>query len=148
MIAWFLGQWRDELPEQLHTRGVEWSSPGRIVRSSGAAVTDPGGGDLLGSPRLDPAYRDFLLGDDWRRENPSSDGQPERTETYATPLRATIRFMERRRPLSARWLRALGRAGGDWREVGVTFNLPDELAEHVTAGALREAWFSYREEPR
>lgn len=88
------------------------------------------------------------MGSERRTEHPSSDFTPELTTTYATPLRATISWIERegRKPLLARWLRSLGRADGDWHTVTAAANLPDEYGEVLTHAAIRLCWHHYQEE--
>lgn len=160
LLVWFVDRYVEELPRDVHAAGVEWTTPGRIVgeKQSGGAVTDPGGGNALGSPRFTPAFRRRVLeGVSWDTEHPVSDGQAEIGEAYATPMHQTIAFIDRRRPLIAGWLRALGRHGGDWRAVGqlgliiddrgIRIPIPDEYAEEITRGALRLVWKAFREEP-
>lgn len=158
LLAWFVDRFTEELPKNVHAAGVEWATPGRIVRSNGTGVTDPGGGNALGSPRFDGTFRRRTLeGAASDTEHPVSDSREEIGEAYATPLHQTIAFLDRRRPLIAGWLRALGRHGGDWRAVGqlgliiddrgMRIPIPDEYAEEITRGALRLCWRAFREEP-
>lgn len=161
---WFLRQWRDELPEEIHTVGVEFEKPGVITRENGTVVTDPGGGSRLGSPAFAPAFRVLLTGieradgtiqpAEARTEHAVSDGRAEATRSYATPLRWTIAFLERRRPLIAAVLRRLGRTDGDWQGLAVTcgtcrsaVTLPDEYAEAIARVALAAAAEAYRTAP-
>lgn len=158
LVRWFVERFTEELPKNVHAAGVEWSTPGRVVRSDGSGVTDPGGGNALGSPRFDGTFRRRILeGRTMDVEHPVSDGRPEVGEAYATPLHQTIEFVGRRKPLLACWLRALGRHGGDWRAVGqlgliiddrgLRIPIPDEYAEEITRGALRVCWRAFRDEP-
>ena len=158
LLSWFVACWAEELPRSVHAAGVEWATPGRVVRSDGSAVTDPGGGNALGSPRYDGTFRRRIIeGRCSDTEHPVSDGRAEVGDAYATPLHQTIAWLDRRRPLIGAWLRALGRHGGDWRAVGqlglviddrgIRIPIPDEYAEEITRGALRLCWRAFREEP-
>jgi len=158
LLQWFVDCWIEETPSSVHAAGVEWAAPGRVVRSDGSGVTDPGGGNQLGSPRFNGSFRRRVLeGRASDVEHPVSDGRAEVGEAYATPMHQTIAFLDRRRPLIAGWLRALGRHGGDWRAVGqlglivddrgIRIPIPDEYAEEITRGALRICWRAFREEP-
>jgi hypothetical protein len=158
LLRWFVDGFAEELPPNVHASGVEWAAPGRVVRRDGSGVTDPGGGNALGSPRFDGTFRRRVLeGRSSDTEHPVSDGRPEIGEAYSTPIHQTIAYLDRRRPLIASWLRALGRHGGDWRAVGqlgliiddrgLRIPIPDEYAEEITRGALRLCWLAFREEP-
>lgn len=158
LLRWFVCSWVEEMPHSIHAAGVEWAPPDRIVRADGTGVTDPGGGNALGSPRYSQPFRRRVLeGKVADVEHPVSDGQAEMGVAYVTPLHQTLAHIDRRHPLLAGWLRALGRNGGDWRAVGqlglvidqrgIRVPIPDEYAEEITRGALRLAWTTYREEP-
>lgn len=158
LLRWFVDRFTAELPKNVHATGVEWSTPGRVVRGDGTGVTDPGGGNALGSPRFDGTFRRRVLESrSSDTEHPVSDGRAEVGEAYSTPLHQTIEYIGRRKPLLACWLRALGRHGGDWQAVGqlglviddrgVRIPIPDEYAEEITRGALRVCWRAFREEP-
>ena len=148
LLAWFVDRWVSELPTSIHAVGVEAERPGRIQRADGSGVIDPGGGSKLGSPRLSPAFRSHLYGSAFSVEHASFDGVTETASTYSTPMRATLTWMERNRhPLYARWLRMLGRSGGDWHSVAVVVNMPPEYAEGITRDALTLCWKSFRDQP-
>lgn len=158
LLAWFVDAFTEEFPTDVHGTGVEWDTPGRIVRSDASAVTDPGGGNQLGSPRFLPAFRTRVIEQSWSQtEHPVSDSREEVAETYATPMHQTLAFLDRRYPLLAGWLRALGRHGGDWHQVGQIglpgderghwIPLPDEYSEQITRGALTVAWRAFRDAP-
>ena len=158
LLSWFTGRWTEEVPHSIHGAGVEWDTPGRIIRADGGAVTDPGGGNELGSPKFSPAFRRRVLEDRHAdTEHPSSDGRQERADAYSTPMHQTVAYIGRSRPLCAAWLRALGRTGGDWRAVGqlgltvdergLRVPLPDEYAQMITSEALRRAWSDFRDAP-
>ena len=161
LLRWFVERFLDETPTQIHVSGVEWSPPGRIVRGAElgfAGVTDPGGGNDGGAPRLSQPFRRRVLeGVTSDVEHPVSDGRPEMGVAYSTPMNQTITFISRKHPLLAAWLRSLGHCRGDWRAVGemglmldqrgAHVALPDEYAEQITRGALALAWRHFLEVP-
>ena len=149
LIRWFVAGWQDEMPDTLHRRGVEWDKPGKIVRPrDGTVVDDPGGGSRLGTPRWSQAFASRITGSAFFTENPSSDGQPEISKSYATPMRAVVAHLETsRHPLKAQWLRLLANAGGDVGAVSAWAKVPDEYGESITRDALSLAWDYYLEVP-
>ena len=147
LVRWFTARYRVEVPDAIHSGGVESERPGRIVRADGEGVTDPGGGSRLGAPRLSPHFRAYLFGSPFATEHPESEGRPEIGESYASPMRATIAWIEHRHPLRAAWLRAIGRTDGDWQTVTYAADLPMEYGEAITFDALRLAWHHYEEGP-
>lgn len=147
MVRWFVSRYRVELPDEVHASGVESERPGRVVRSDGSGVTDPGGGSRLGSPRLSPGFRAYVFGSPFQTEHPVSDGRAEIGESYASPMRATIAWLEHRHPLKAAWLRAVGRTDGDWRTVTAAAALPEEYGEAITRDALQLVFRHYEEGP-
>ena len=136
MLRWFVKAWRDEVPVTMHAGGIEPDSQ-------------------LGAPKLAPAFRAYVEGRHGRTEHAWSDGRPESSETYATPLLWTLRWLERNRhPLVAAVLRRLGRSAGDYRSLTMTCStcassvtLPDEYAEAIARDALNLAWEHYRDAP-
>ncbi len=150
----FMEQWRDETPGDIHASGVEWEKPGRIIRGDGTGVSDPGGGSRQGAPRYTGASRSYIEGMDSRTERATSGGEQEMGESYATPMRWAVRFIERsRHPLLAAVLRWIG-ASGDYRDLAVTcgtctsaVTLPDEYSEAIAREALRLVWTHYEEGP-
>ena len=75
------------------------------------------------------------------------------TETYTTPMRWTLRWLERNRhPLIASTLRFMGMQGSTTFSVTCqtcsgSVTLPDEYAEAIARDALNLAWEHYREAP-
>ena len=136
MLRWFVRSWRDEVPTDIHAGGIEPESQ-------------------LGAPKLAGDFRAYISGAHGRTTYAWSDGRPESTETYVTPMLWTLRFLERNRhPLIAAVLRALGRSAGDYRSLTMTcttcassVTLPDEYAEAIARDALHLAWEHYREAP-
>ena len=134
LLRWFVKTWRDELPGTIHAGGVEPDS-------------------RLGAPKFAPAFRAYIQGNDGRTEHPWSDSRPESTETYATPMRWTLRWLERNRhPLIASTLRFMGMQGSTTFSVTCqtcsgSVTLPDEYAEAIARDALNLAWEHYREAP-
>jgi hypothetical protein len=140
-LRWFLRTWEGELKGRMHAQGVEWEAPGRIERGDGTGVTDPGGGNALGSPRWDASTRAHLFGSPSRTD---ADG------SYSEPLHFAVVYVERRHPLKARLLRRVG-MGADWRESvtcpACSTPLPDEYGEAVMRDAVTVAIKHYREAP-
>jgi hypothetical protein len=161
---WFVAQWKDEMPPDIHVNGIELEKPGRILRKDGSGVTDPGGGNGLGSPALQSEFRLLIVGmenedgttrpGETRTEYATSGGHMETTKSYATPLRWTITFIERQHPLMAMILRRMGRMDGEYHGVTVTCStctgsvtLPDEYTEAIARRALVLAAETFRAEP-
>lgn len=151
---WFIGQWHDELPGDIHGAGVEWEKPGRIVRADGSGVTDPGGGNSLGAPAYRPGFRRFLTGSSAQVEHPTYDGATQPTTSYATPLRWAVDFVGRGSPAIAAALRWLARNDGDWHGLSIDCGtcgsrvvLPSEYAEAVARRGLELVARSFRAEP-
>jgi hypothetical protein len=149
LMAWFLRQYRDEVPPDIHTSGVEWEPPGDIVRGDLSVAADPGGGSASGSPRWTGAFRHYVTdtGAD-RVENAFSDGTPEAGLSYALPMRATMARLSREgHPMLMVWARRVAMADGDYREVGLRSGIIDEYAEAITRDALGLLWRTFREVP-
>jgi hypothetical protein len=161
---WFLAQWKDELPTDIHGAGEETERPGRILRDDGSGVTDPGGGNALGAPSYLPEFRVLIYGlengdgttrpGETQTEYATSGGHVETSKSYAYPLRWTITFLERQHPLMAAVLRRMGRMDGEYHGVSVTCGtctsavvLPDEYTEAIARRALALAAEAYRAEP-
>lgn len=146
LVAWFVRSWESEVPRTTHASGVEWEGPGRIVRSDGTGVSDPGGGNEQGAPRWNGEARAYVFG-----------GTKSYTDTdgwYVLPMHWTVDWLGMRHPLKAALLRMIGR-GGDWHRVSVTCPacdsrvlLPDEYAEAVARDALGLAYRHYERAPR
>lgn len=145
MLRGFLRAWESEIKGRLHGQGVEWETPGRIERADGTGVTDPGGGNALGSPRYDAETRAHLFG---RPNRTDADGM------YVAPMHWTVEWLRQRHPLKAALLRLIG-LGGDWRtQVSVScpacqhsVTLPDEYAEAVARDALGLAFRYLQDAP-
>jgi hypothetical protein len=147
LIRWFVDRWSAETSTELHARGV-WVGRQQYGKDGPRWRPELVGGSLLGSPADGIALRAQIDGSAFRTEHASSDGRAEVTESYATPMRATITWMERHRhPLLAAWLRALGHHGGDWHQVTSAANLPEEYGEAITRDALTYAWKHFEETP-
>ena len=154
LVRWFTQAWRAEVPDEIHAGGIEKTRPGRIERGDGSGVTDPGGGNRLGAPAYRPDFRAYVFGSSAGTEYAQAGDRPDLTESYSTPMRWTVEFLERSsHPLLAAVLRRLGRTG-EWRGISVTCStcttsvtLPDEYAEAIARDALNLAAKHYREEP-
>ena len=164
LVRWFTQAWRAEVPDEIHAGGIEKTRVGEIERGepvdggyAGPArvkEADPGGGNRLGAPAYRPDFRAFVFGSAAGTEYAQAGERPDLTESYSTPMRWTVEFLERsRHPLLAAVLRRLGRTG-EWRGISVTCStcttsvtLPDEYAEAIARDALGMAVKHYREEP-
>ena len=136
---WFLAAWEGELKGRMHAAGVEWETPGRIERGDGSGVTDPGGGNGLGSPRWDGSTRAHLFGPANRTD---ADG------SYSEPMHWTIDYLRRTHPLKAALLRRLGMgAPPSVTCPGCSVSLPDEYADSIWRDALGLAYRHHREAP-
>jgi hypothetical protein len=173
LVRWFVRAWRAEIPEPLHGGGVERQRPGRIVRGDHGGVTDGGGGSRLGTPSWTTEFRHIVEVDncgcaDCQSDKVPTDSRREfavgygiEVDSYATPLRWTIAWLEQHRhPLIAAVLRYIGRNDGSYeglslicggcescQERKVKVLIPDEYAEAIAERALGLAAKHYREEP-
>ena len=150
LIRWFVEGFELEYPEALHGSGP-WVGRQQYDGATGARQwpVELVGGSALGSPRWTGAASMHLEGSDFRTEHASSNFTLELGETYATPMRATITWLERNgHPFKAGWLRALGRRSGDWQALTLSVGWDQEVGEAVTRDALGRAWIHFREDPR
>ena len=144
MLRDFVIIWEGEIATRIHASGVEWEPPGRIVREDGTGVTDPGGGNELGSPRFAGETRAFLFG---RADRVDIDGNP------TTAMHAAVERLsrQRRHQLKGAVLRMVGRGGGAAAipvacpQCGAVAALPDEYAEAILRDALALAFRLYDE---
>jgi len=147
MLAMFVSAWEAEYKMRMHATGIEAEPPGRIVRADGSGVTDPGGGNALGSPAFDGETRARIFGSPRRRD---ADGN------LAEPMHDAVDRLrvELRRPLMAALLSAIGR-GASWADAArvvcpdcnTAIPLPSEYARAVTRDALRVVIRQHDEAP-
>ena len=128
LVHWFVVKLREETPDKLH-RSELWRDQVSVgEREHGI---QPVGGSHLGSLAYSGAFRALLEG------SPSAldeDG------FYRLPVRAALSRIERRRPLMARFLFAIGMAEGDWRKVADTMGYPLEMVEVYAEASLARLW--------
>ena len=123
-LAWFRTEWANEIPERLHTSGVEW--------------TAGDGGSRLGTPRWAEGFRRYIVDPrDYAVEYAVYDNVNQTDPHYVRPLRCAIAWLaHHRHPLMARWLFRLGTLDGQWAAVADSFTVPHEYGEAITRTAL------------
>jgi hypothetical protein len=85
LLSWYIEAWALEPPDKLHLHRIS---------------TD----DATGAPTWTDAFRHYMT------------DHPQATDEdgyYRRPMHAALRSMNRKRPLTARWLFRLGMSGGD-----------------------------------
>ena len=128
LLHWFVIRLREETPEKLH-RSELWRD--QVTVSEREQGLQPRGGSHLGSLAYSGEFRAMLEG------SPSmidADGY------YVFPVRAALSRIERRRPIMARFLFAIGKAEGDWRSIADAMGYPAEMVEVYAEASLRRLW--------
>lgn len=135
LIAWYIGEVADELPERLH-KGEVWSDRVSLYeRSEGIRAQ---GGSALGSPAYSGGMR-------LRLEAPATivdeDG------SFLHPMRAALEEMRRNgHRFLAGNLHRLAQREGDWRGLADAKGWEhEEMAFYLQKG-LEKLWFCYRTE--
>ena len=125
LLAWFLAEWAEEVPDTLHVPGVWRDYVGATEERSSV------GGSLLGAPALHGGFRGYI-------ENSPRQVDPE--GSLARPIHHALMVMAGRtssgRPFMARFLFQLACSGGDISSVAMRAGWPEEAARDYAETAL------------
>ena len=128
LLHWYITRLREETPEKLH-RSELWRD--QVTAAEREHGIQPVGGSHLGSLAYSGAFRALLE---------CSPSALDEDGFYRLPIRAALSRIERRRPIMARFLFAIGMAEGDWRKVADAMGYPDEMVEVYAEASLRKLW--------
>lgn len=154
LLAWFLTEFRSEIPARLHARGTWADRKDRDDREDYEAV----GGSLLGTPRTHDGFRAYLEGSPRETElaRLTDSGVTVGTQAYRMPLRAAMAQLAGRGsasdtyPFMARLLYRIASMDGDVHAACASFgelSLPLPYREVYVREALRRLWEKYDPEP-
>jgi hypothetical protein len=163
LLGWFMTEFRKEVPDRLHTRGV-WRD---AHRRGDAEFYDPVGGSALGAPRMADPFRAYIEDDAFGTQPDEYEGHKSLANHYRTPVRAALARLAGRREnghgyLMARALYILARTDGDIdqafgglhaftkNEAGEVVHDPDGERVYrmvMVQTALRDLYYRYEEEP-
>ena len=120
-LAWYRHEWSQELPGRIHERGVEPQS-------------------ALGSPRLGGAFRAYIEGHPLATDHDDRLDVDRSGEARLFPVHAALYQMNRKWPLSARFLFAMAWTGAEWQDVALAWRMLPEVGHRFTLDALRHLW--------
>ena len=120
-LAWYHHEWAQELPGRIHERGVEPLS-------------------ALGSPRLGGAFRAYMEGHPMATDHDDRLDIDGRNDARRFPIHAALWQMQRKWPLSARFLFAMAWTGAEWQDVALAWRMLPEVGHRFTYDALRHLW--------
>jgi hypothetical protein len=120
-VRWLRTEFDRECPGRIHEQGTEPES-------------------ALGSPRLAGAFRSYLMGSPMATDHDDRLDVDERGAARLFPVRAALAQMERRWPLSARFLFAVAWTGSEWQDVALAWRLLPEIGHRFALDALRQLW--------
>jgi len=150
LLAWFLEQYRAEMPERLHAADV-WRD--RISEGEARSGVRAVGGSLLGSPRVHDTFRRYIEDSPFATEVAEFEGSKDRTGHYAFPLRAALaRLSGRGRdtdpyPFMARVLYRTALRDGDYDAACASMGICEPVRRVYIEEALRRLWARYEIEP-
>lgn len=155
--AWFITGWREEMPDEIHSRGLWVGLPSRLDSRGQPIETMPPelvGGSELGAPRLAEAFRQLI-------EN--SPRQIDEDGFYVRPMRAALARLAGRHLCSrqeradqgadhvctdsafmARLLVAMAFMDGDWQRACQLLEIHANTRWAFTDTALRRLYRCYR----
>lgn len=153
--AWFITGWREEMPDEIHSRGLWVGLPSRLDAKGQPIEAMPPelvGGSELGAPKLAEAFRQLL-------EN--SPRQIDEDGFYVRPMRAALARLagthlcnasERRLPghvctdsaFMARMLVGMAFLDGDWQRACQLLEIHANTRWAFTDAALRRLYRCYR----
>jgi hypothetical protein len=145
LLNWFLIGFREEMPDEIHVRDV-WRDYVTEARA-------PGGGSLLGAPKLSDDFRRFIEGSPFALTVPEYEGHRDAYPSYATPMRAAIARLGGRgkasdeRPFMARVMWRTAFCDGDWDAACASFGILESVRRVYMEAALARLWRLYRDEP-
>jgi hypothetical protein len=144
LLAWFLKEYREEMPENIHSAGV-W-------RDRGLHAV---GGSLLGSPRTAEGFRRLTEASPFTTDVAEYEGHKDRANHYAFPLRAALARLQGRESADKPWgfmaatLITTARCDGDWDRALSSLGVnPPAVRRAYLELALRQLYERYEPEPR
>lgn len=146
LLGWFVGEFRAEMPDQLHGPGVWREHVTTDHRHSG-------GGSLLGAPRYADAFRRFIEDGPFALETAEYEGQRDLNRHYAFPVRAAIAMLAGRGrardpyPFMARALYRTALLDGDWNAACASMGITEPVRRVYIEAALGRLWERYNIEP-
>jgi hypothetical protein len=120
-VRWWRREWDAECPPRIHERGTEPES-------------------ALGSPRLAGAFRAYLMGTPFATDHDDRLDSTTADAARRFPVHATLAIMDRRWPLSARFLFELGFLGAEWQDITLAWRMLPEVGHRFAHGTLQHAW--------
>ena len=157
LLAWFLEQFRAELPDRMNGHGTfvgRPDAPGQETlwaRKSTAAELV--GGSLLGSPNDVSGFRRYIEDSPFATEVAEYEGHKDVNGHYAFPLRAALARLAGRGPDTAPYpfmARALYRTAlrdGDFDGACASLGITEPVRRVYMEEALRRLWTKYEIEP-
>lgn len=128
LLHWFMLRVADETPERLHRAEVWHDEVSSHERSEGV---QPVGSSASGAQAWAGEFKAIMQ---------SSPSITDEDGFYRFPVRAALSRMSRRRPLMARFLFALGMAGGDWQRLADQRGWAYEEMQTYAEAALTALW--------
>lgn len=128
LVTWFRCEFAKEVPGRLHEPGVEPDS-------------------ALGSPRLAGAFRAYLA-------SPMATDHDDRLDVNRRgaarlfPMHAALSMMDRRWPMSARFLFAVAWTGAEWQDVALAWRMLPEVGHRFAYDALRHLYALWERDAR
>ena len=151
LLAWFLREFREEVPTALHTGGVWRDQVSSGERERGI---DAVGGSHLGTPRTAEPFRRFLEESAQITEIAEYEGHKDLDKTYSFPIRAALQELAGRGrdtdpfPFMARCLYVTALRDGDWDGALASLGVnPPAVRQAYIDAALRRLWTKYRPGP-
>jgi hypothetical protein len=150
LLAWFLEQFRAEMPEKIHASDV-WRD--RVTEDEARNGISAVGGSLLGSPRTNDTFRRYIEDSPFATEVAEYEGSKDRNGHYAFPLRAALARLAGRGPDDAPYpfmARALYRTAlrdGDFDGACASLGICEPVRQPYIEDALRRLWSRYEIEP-
>lgn len=152
LLAWFVTEFRAEIPARLHGRGV-WAAA--EPRGDEEVPLGEQGGSLLGSPKTSDGFRAYLEGHPTETELArwTDDGTTTGTKAYRMPIRAALHRLSGRGrdtdeyPFMGRVLYRTAMRDGDWDSACASFGIPEPVRRVYVYEALRRLWSKYDPEP-
>lgn len=151
LLAWFLREYREEMPDELHSSGVWRDRTNTDEADHGIHAV---GGSLLGSPRTAEGFRRLTEESPFTTEVAEYEGHKDTHNHYAFPLRAALARLGGRGkatdeyPFMAYALLTTARLDGDWDRALSSLGVnPGAVRRFYIEIALRLLWNKYEPEP-
>jgi hypothetical protein len=150
LLVWYLGEFRAEVPDAIHSGGTWRDRKRRGDRDD----YQPVGGSLLGSPRAAAAFETFIEDSPFACEVAEYEGHKDPVSHYIRPLRAAMASMAGRgdpevepSAFMARTLYRTALLDGDWTYACASMGIVEPVARVYIEVALQRLWSRYAIEP-